>query len=252
MSILGELSFAPDGHDDDNDDDRWSNELSHSSPSHSGGPPTPDDYQATTGFNHLDPSALVDEFAAESSAGNDSTAAGSAGNDSTALPLFVHHQNPGVVTAYNDLPVAVRTSLDPIRKKYPTTYNEGFRFAAGKASPPNPPNLGLELFEKHLEWRAKEFPLLDYAAEPGTFYPNDKPDFPKKFMEVGGTAKDGSRIVAVCGGHYDGSVEGSYRTFVQRACHVMDLLFPREEVRHRRFDFARAIERSDDEERSDD
>jgi len=60
------------------------------------------------------------------------------------------------------------------------------------------------------------------------FRPEHPPNFPKMFMEIGGYAKDGSRVIGVCGGRYDKD-QGGYKTFVKRSCFVMDEIFPREE-----------------------
>ena len=132
----------------------------------------------------------------------------------------------GKLTPFKSLPIHVQNSLSPILLKFPTRFEEGLRFAIGKASPPNDPHLALELFEKHLAWRST-FPLLPPPA-PGEFRPSGMLDESiRQFQELGGFAKDGSRIVAVCGGRYDKD-KASIASYVERSCHVMDEVFPTE------------------------
>jgi len=176
LKLLDELSFSPGNmamttYEDSDDEDRWSNELSHASRSPTQDSPSlskertsslnlwspsspefqqHDDYQATSGIVDMTPEQLSSEFADNTT----TTLAGISVSESRTTALPLHYE--GRIVCFDDLPKNVKNALKPIMRDHPNNYNMGLRFAIGKASPPNPVNLANELFTKHLIWRATE------------------------------------------------------------------------------------------------
>ena len=71
------------------------------------------------------------------------------------------------------------------------------RFAA------NSPKTAINDYTAHLTWRETNPLMTDHSI---VFHPSDPIDFPKKWMEKGGIAKDGSYVLFVQGAMYDKSI----------------------------------------------
>ncbi|GMH79866.1 hypothetical protein TrST_g10329 [Triparma strigata] len=90
------------------------------------------------------------------------------------------------------------------------------RFAA------NSPKTAVDDYTAHLTWREANPLMTDHDT---TFYPVEPADFPQTWMEKGGVAKDGSKIIFVQGAMYDKAL-APVDKWVERTTHVIDSIFP--------------------------
>lgn len=84
------------------------------------------------------------------------------------------------------------------------------------------PRTAVEDYTRHLTWREGQPLMTDHST---MFYPISPPDFPRKWMERGGLAKDGSHIIFCQGAMYDKAICGVEK-YVERTTNVVDSIFP--------------------------
>jgi hypothetical protein len=116
------------------------------------------------------------------------------------------------------IPANLSAAYAALRRAHPTSSTiELLRFATLGDS-------ALESYKAHLEWRRNVFPLVPH--DPEVFYPVEHAAvFPRAWLNVGGVAKDGSKLIVCQGAMYDKDC-GGVQAFVDKCVHTVDTCFP--------------------------
>ena len=146
--------------------------------------------------------------------------------------------DPSLTTSSEEEDEDLTKRLKQIRESHPDAVVKALREMAYATSNPkesinqmlrfavNSPSTALEDYQKHLAWRESNPKSTDHDS---VFHPTQPTDFPRLWMERGGVAKDGSRLLFSQGARYD-KATGGLEAYVKRTWNCVDSIFPDEEV----------------------